>query len=1017
MNRFWKKKLPAALLALLMMVSLIPAAAAAPITEISLEVKAGEDVAVSRSKFRSIFSSYGYDDFKYLKFTDYDGLDDYGYLYADIYDDDDEEFNFEDLYEDDLDYVWLYDSSSDEDIVSGDGCLKDMRFFAKSKAKSGTLTLEFELHGESSKHVVEGTLEIKVTAKSSSSSSSSGSSSSSSSNGKITYTVDEDDDITFDRDDFKDLFEEDYDDFCYLKFTDISNLDDCGSLYSYDKDDDKTTLDESDLETARFYYSDSDVTSSGRYTLDDLTFVADDKTDGEVVELEFTLYGDDTSDRVYGTLYIEIGDVDSSSKDDDDDYDIVYAMDEDDEFTFDDDDFEELFEKKYTGFKYLRFNKATNADECGEFFTCAYDEDDESFYDVDLDEDDLLDGYFYFDDDDVEDASDNYTLSDLGFASSKKTDGEKVVLEFTLYGSTSSKKVTGTLCIEIGDVEDSSKDDDDDDDYDIIYTVDEDDDISFDEDDFEELFEKKYDNFKYLRFTKATNADECGEFTTCAYDEKDEDFYDVDLDEDELLDGYFYFDDDDVEDEPDCYTLSDLAFVADKKTDGEKVVLEFTLYGKKTSEKVNGTLCIKIGEEELETETGSAAGNILYLSTYNTNVQLNANDFARYFQSAYPGSTMQYVKINGVPSVGGLYYNYYGTSSYGTTARTKLTASNCDDQGFYLSPSSNSQYALTELTYVPSSTNYCAPISFTAYGSGSRSVTGTVLISVSMKAVPEIYGVVPRNTAVSFPAPSIAAAVASGTSSTFSSIQLLELPAAKEGTIYVGTGTSRKADTKTLYSYADTSTWQISQLRFVPASSFTGSVEIPYVACNSSGTPVAVGKFCLGVVTSVKKFSDVNSSTWCYKYVTELASAGVIDGYTDGTYKFNNTVTYGAALKLAMLAAGYPEQAPTGSNVFSGYLSKALSEGIITRTNVNLGAPITRLQMAQLAAGAMKLDTTNLSSIKPFTDTDSAHAQALNAAGIIEGYFANGTSTYKPNNNLTRGQLSAIVWRMYNYNG
>ena len=34
---------------------------------------------------------------------------------------------------------------------------------------------------------------------------------------------------------------------------------------------------------------------------------------------------------------------------------------------------------------------------------------------------------------------------------------------------------------------------------------------------------------------------------------------------------------------------------------------------------------------------------------------------------------------------------------------------------------------------------------------------------------------------------------------------------------------------------------------------------------------------------------------------------------------------------------------------------------------------------------------------------------------IIEGYFANGSYTYKPSNTLTRGQLSAIVWRMRNY--
>ena len=117
-----------------------------------------------------------------------------------------------------------------------------------------------------------------------------------------------------------------------------------------------------------------------------------------------------------------------------------------------------------------------------------------------------------------------------------------------------------------------------------------------------------------------------------------------------------------------------------------------------------------------------------------------------------------------------------------------------------------------------------------------------------------------------------------------------------------------------------------------------------------------------------------------------------------------------------MLAAGYPEQAPTDkSSVFSGYLARARADGLITRTNVNLSASITRLQVAQLAAGALKLDINNLSSVKPFTDTADVYVQALNAAGIVEGYFNNGTSTFRPSNTLTRGQVSAIVWRMRNY--
>ena len=366
--------------------------------------------------------------------------------------------------------------------------------------------------------------------------------------------------------------------------------------------------------------------------------------------------------------------------------------------------------------------------------------------------------------------------------------------------------------------------------------------------------------------------------------------------------------------------------------------------------------------------------------------------------------------LKDVPSTGSLYYNYYGVSKYGAS-KLKLTSSNCDNYNLYFSPSSTSQYALTELTYLPSGTNYCAQIPFTAYGSGSKSLSGTILISVNLSAVSEVYGVTPKGTAVTFPASAMYIAVSSASGQGLSSIQLLELPDSSVGTIYVGTGTSTKANTSTRYGYSSGSQ-RMGQLRFVPASGFTGSVEIPYVACNSSGTPIAAGKFSLGVVSNVKKFSDMTSSTWCYKYVVELSDAGVIDGYTDGSFKPDNTVTYGAALKLIMLAAGYPEQKPTDSNPFSGYLTKARSEGIITRSNVNLSAPITRLQVAQIAAGALKLDTTNLSSVQPFTDTTDPSVQALNAAGIVEGYFSGGKSTYKPNNTLTRGQVSAIVWRM-----
>lgn len=61
-------------------------------------------------------------------------------------------------------------------------------------------------------------------------------------------------------------------------------------------------------------------------------------------------------------------------------------------------------------------------------------------------------------------------------------------------------------------------------------------------------------------------------------------------------------------------------------------------------------------------------------------------------------------------------------------------------------------------------------------------MSGTILISVNLSEVPDVYGPTPRNTAVTFPAASIYTAVAQSSGLGLASIQLLELPATNEGT-------------------------------------------------------------------------------------------------------------------------------------------------------------------------------------------------------------------------------------------
>ena len=654
-------------------------------------------------------------------------------------------------------------------------------------------------------------------------------------------------------------------------------------------------------------------------------------------------------------------------------------------------DFRSLYRNEYSNEtpQYIVFTDYSDLDDYGYLTAKNY-----RGRTISLSESDLNNTWFYYDSDNVPESVD-YALDDLTFEANRRADSGTLRMEFEIHGERSKDYVSCTMDIKVGGGSGSSKGD-------ITYTVKAGEEVAFDDEDFVNAYDNAGGSgtMKYVVFEKPSSDYSNAGTVYSRYGKRNA----TSFTRSELDDYKFYYGDSDYGD----YDLDELSFVADKSFSGS-VELSFTVYGgtgTRTNQNATGTLVITTGTSAV---TSRYVGNIRYNTTPNTALQINANDIARLFRKYTSGGSLQYLTLTSVPATGSLYYNYYNASKYGAT-RTQLTASMAGSMIFSYSPASASEYDLSELTYIPSGSNYCTALTFTGYSSSGTAVSATILISVTASPVSEVYSVTTKGTSVNFPANSVYSAVASATGFGLSSIQLLELPASTAGVLYVG---SYAADTTSAYSYGS-DTDSMSQLRFIPNSGFTGSVSIPYVALSSSGTALGAGVVSIGVVDSVKKFTDISTSTWCYKYVTELASANVISGYSNGTFQEKNTITYGAALKLIMLAAGYGEQAPTvKGSPFSGYLAKAKAAGLVSG-NPKLNGPITRLQIAQIAAKALKLSTTGLPSKKPFTDTNDVYVQALNAAGIIEGYFSNGTSTYKPNNTLTRGQVSAIVWRMKN---
>ena len=802
----------------------------------------------------------------------------------------------------------------------------------------------------------------------------------------LTYEVDKGDSVSFKAREFRDLYRSEYSgDPSYVVFTDYSDLDDYGYLTAVNYYDKTVSLSESDLRNTWFYYDSRDVPKNMDYALDGLTFEANRRADSGTLRLRFKICGKDRDCYVYGTMDIKVGGGSGSSKGD-----ITYTVKPGEEVVFSDEDFSNAYDKAGGSgtMKYVAFEKpSSDYSDAGTIYSRYGKRNATSFTRSELD-----DYKFYYGDSDYGD----YDLDELSFVADKSFSGS-IEITFKAYGGKNNKtsdSVTGTLKI-TSSKSGSSKGD-------ITYTVKAGEEVAFDDADFEKIYENSRctGSLKYVEFSRPDSAFNNAGTLYSRYGKRNETAFT----RSSLSSNKFYYGDSDYGD----YDLDELSFVADKSFSGS-VELNFTVYGgtgTRTNQNAAGTLVITTG-----TSAGVSryVGNIRYNTTPSTALQINANDIARLFRKYTSGEALQYLTLTSVPATGSLYYNYYNTSKYGS-AQMPLTASTAGNVVFSYSPASASEYDLSELTYIPSGSNYCTSLGFTGYSSNGTTVSATILISVTASPVSEVYSVTTKGTSVNFPANSVYSAVASATGFGLSSIQLLELPASKAGVLYSG---SYAADVTTAYSYGD-GTGSMSQLRFIPNSGFTGSVSIPYVALNSSGTAIGSGVVSIGVVDSVKKFTDISTSTWCYKYVTELAGANVISGYSNGTFQEKNTITYGAALKLIMLAAGYGEQAPTvKDSTFSGYLAKAKAAGLVSG-NPKLNGPITRLQIAQIAAKALKLPTSGLPSKKPFTDTNDVYVQALNAAGIIEGYFSNGTSTYKPNNTLTRGQVSAIVWRMKN---
>ena len=411
--------------------------------------------------------------------------------------------------------------------------------------------------------------------------------------------------------------------------------------------------------------------------------------------------------------------------------------------------------------------------------------------------------------------------------------------------------------------------------------------------------------------------------------------------------------------------------------------------------------------------SGTATPTTLTMSgTAGQNLNFKASDFTSWWKGMYPSGNLSYVRFTSC-SAGSLTNGVNGSSVVGNSTSCYASAS-------------GSQVAIGNLIYNSNSTGAATvTVNFTGYGSTTSSSSastnraGTLTITLAA-GTPSVVSNL--NVSYSCGASGVnlnATTFYNAVSASVTTASYITLGSPSSGTL---TQNGVNVTSGSRFVLSGTSN-NIGDVLYKPAAGFNGTATIPFVAYNSSNQTVATGNISIAVTqaaaptTPGKTFPDT-ANHWSNTYVSVLASAGIVGGYDDGKFHPEREMTYGEALKLILLAAGYPEQAQgSGTNWAVNYLTLAINNGILpgSASSYTLSATVDRNTIAAMTAKALKLSPVTDTSTSPFVDSKDPYVLALNKAGIIFGDSSSGAAYYQGEKAFNRGEAAAIIYRIYNY--
>ena len=165
-------------------------------------------------------------------------------------------------------------------------------------------------------------------------------------------------------------------------------------------------------------------------------------------------------------------------------------------------------------------------------------------------------------------------------------------------------------------------------------------------------------------------------------------------------------------------------------------------------------------------------------------------------------------------------------------------------------------------------------------------------------------------------------------------------------------------------------------------------------------------------------FVDVNASNWAHEYIIDMADTLNIEGYPDGTFKPNNSITVAEFTKLfvSLLHEEHQiDQSFEGNHWSDKYRKKAIEQEYILVGEFDqedLDREITRQEIARMVSRVfddVDIDGSTKNTIKDFNtiaDVYQNHILKAYQLGILNGYT---DGTFKATGKATRAEALKIL--------